>query len=373
MKIAFLGPVFPYRGGIAHYSTLLCQALRAAGHEALLVSFKRLYPRRLYPGESDRDPSQSPLVAEDAHYLIDSLNPLTWMSAFRFIHSRRPEVVVISWWTTFLAPAWFCIGGLCRLLIHRPLIFLCHNVLPHEAGLLDRIVARSVLGLGTRLIVQSDAEKQRLLAFLPGKRVDVVPHPVYDMFAGEQISREVARAQLGLSAEIPVLLFFGMIRAYKGLSDVLLALPAIRAELGEVRLLIAGEFWDDKQDYLALIERLGIGELVRIDDRYIPNENVPVYFSAADLLVAPYRTMTGSGVIQMAVGFGLPVVTTIEAPLRSGAERELVRIVDRSDLAAGTAQAVRDARAKPERPVALSAGLSGWDELVASIARDAAA
>jgi glycosyltransferase involved in cell wall biosynthesis len=230
-----------------------------------------------------------------------------------------------------------------------------------------------VLGLGTRLIVQSDAEKQRLLAFLPGKRVDVVPHPVYDMFAGEQISREVARAQLGLSAEIPVLLFFGMIRAYKGLSDVLLALPAIRAELGEVRLLIAGEFWDDKQDYLALIERLGIGELVRIDDRYIPNENVPVYFSAADLLVAPYRTMTGSGVIQMAVGFGLPVVTTIEAPLRSGAERELVRIVDRSDLAAGTAQAVRDARAKPERPVALSAGLSGWDELVASIARDAAA
>ncbi len=370
MRIAFLGPVYPFRGGIAHYSTLLVTALRDAGHDVLLVSFKRLYPRRLYPGQSDRDPSQSPLTVAGAHYSIDSLNPLTWFGTFRWIRAHRPDVVVISWWTTFLAPAWLTLAVLLRIFLRRPLVILCHNVLPHEASRFDRLATRWVLGLGTRLIVQSDAEKLRLAALLPRQPVDVVPHPVYDMFAGGPPNREQARAALGLPHDVPVLLFFGMVRPYKGLSDILAALPDIRARLGTVRLLIAGEFWDDKTAYLEEIEHLGVRDLVQIDDRYIPNESVPLYFGAANLLVAPYHSMTGSGVVQMAVGFGLPVVTTAGVPLRTDAERELIHVVPRSELARAVASCImQDPRPiRPER----GGQDSGWAELVACITGDGA-
>ena len=131
-----------------------------------------------------------------------------------------------------------------------PLVIICHNVLSHEGKRLDRWIARAVLGLASRLIVQSDAEKGRVLNLLPGKPVDVIPHPVYDMFADQRIPRETARTRLGLAPDMPVLLFFGIIREYKGLSDMLLALPDIRARLGQVRLMIAGEFWEDKRSYL---------------------------------------------------------------------------------------------------------------------------
>jgi glycosyltransferase involved in cell wall biosynthesis len=153
-------------------------------------------------------------------------------------------------------------------------------------------------------------EERRLTALIPGAQVVVVPHPVYDMFAGERIPKEEARKWLGLPLDVPVLLFFGIVREYKGLQDVLTALPEVRARLGKVILLVAGEFWEDKLPYLEMIERLGVGDLVVVEDRYIPNEEVPLYFSAADVLVAPYRRVTGSGVVQMARGMGVRAITT---------------------------------------------------------------
>lgn len=368
MRVAFLGPVHPFRGGIAHYSTLLCRALAAAGHDVLLISFTRLYPRRLYPGQSDRDPSQSPLTVDEVQYSIDSLNPFTWLRTFWRIRAYRPDVVVLSWWTTFLAPAWLTLAALTRVFLHSPLVILCHNVLPHEASRFDRVAAKWVLGLGTRLIVQSEPEKQRLSELLPGKAVDVVPHPVYDMFASGRTSRVEARAALGLPQDVPVLLFFGIVRRYKGLSDVLSALPAIEARLGQVRLVVAGEFWEDQGPYLAQIERLGVRDLVRIDNRYVPNESVPLYFTAADLLVAPYHSMTGSGVVQMAVGFGLPVVTTVDVPLRTDAERALIHVVPRAELADAVAACLADPPRPRSTESAARGQTSGWDELVACIA-----
>ena len=290
MKVVLIGPVFPYRGGIAHYTTMLNKALRDAGHDVLLISFKRQYPQWLFPGESDRDPSRNALIVDDVRYCIDSLSPFTWFATFRLIWSFRPDVVVLSWWTVFLAPAWFVLSMLQRVFLRSPLVIICHNVLPHDGRKLDRWVARAVLGLATRLIVQSDAEKGQALNLIHKKQVNVIPHPVYDMFADQWIPREIARTRLGLAPDIPVLLFFGIVRRYKGLSEILSALPDIRARLGQVRLLISGEFWEDKQACLSLIDRLGVGDLVLIVDRYIPNEEVPLYFCAADLLVAPYHT-----------------------------------------------------------------------------------
>ena len=309
MKVALVGPVYPYRGGIAHYTTMLYRALREQGHEVLMVSFKRQYPRWLYPGRSDKDPSKKPLIVEDAKYWIDSLNPITWLTTFWRVRGYRPDVLVLQWWTTFWAPAWFTLGVLNRLFLRRPLVVICHNVLPHEVRWWDPWLARMVLRWGTRFIVQSEDERQRLLLLLPRAQATVVPLPVFDMFVSERVPKEEARRRLGLPLNVPVLLFFGIVREYKGLKDVLAALPEVRTRLGEVVLVVAGEFWEDKRPYLEMIERLGIGDAVIIEDRYIPNEEVGLYFSAADMLVAPYRQVTGSGAMQMARGFGIPTIT----------------------------------------------------------------
>ena len=318
MRFVIVGPVYPYRGGIAHYTTMLYQAMREREHDVLLVSFKRQYPQWLFPGQSDKDPSRKPLKVEAARYWIDSLNPLTWLMTFWRIRRYRPDAIILQWWTTFWAPVWFVLGVLDRLFLQRPLITICHNVLPHEVRWWDAFLTKVVLRWSTRFIVQSASEKERLLTLIPNASISVVPHPVYDMFADQRIPRDEARRQLGLPLDTPALLFFGIVREYKGLRDVLVALPQVRERLGEVMLLIAGEFWDDKQPYLEVIDQLGLEDIVVVDDRYIPNEEVGAYFSAADVLVAPYHRVTGSGVVNMAMGFGLPVIMTAAEQLADG-------------------------------------------------------
>jgi glycosyltransferase involved in cell wall biosynthesis len=310
MRLVLIGPVYPYRGGIAHYTTMLYRALQEREHQVLLISFKRQYPQRFFPGSSDKDPSRQPLRVEESKYWIDSLNPFTWLATFWRIRRYSPDMVILQWWTTFWAPVWFVLGWMQRLFLRRQLLVLCHNVLPHEPRRWDPLLARMALSLGTRFIVQSREERDRLLGLVPDAKVTVVPHPVYDMFAGDRVPREEARRRLGLPLDQPVMLFFGMVREYKGLEDILAALPKLQASLERLTLVVAGEFWDDKRPYLELIDRLGVGEWVIIEDRYIPNEEVSFYFSAADVLIAPYRKITGSGVVQMARGFGLPVITT---------------------------------------------------------------
>ena len=240
MRIVLIGPVFPFRGGIAHYTTMFYRALRERKHEVLLVSFKRQYPQWLFPGRSDKDPSKKPLKIEKARFWIDSLNPITWLMTFWRIHRYRPDAIILQWWTTFWALVWFVLGVLNRLFLRGPTVIICHNVLPHETRWWDPLLTKAVLRWGTRFIVQSSEEENRLTTLIPGALVVVVPHPVYDMFADEQVPREEARRELGLALDVPVLLFFGIVREYKGLQDILAALPEVRARLGRVILLVAG-------------------------------------------------------------------------------------------------------------------------------------
>jgi glycosyltransferase involved in cell wall biosynthesis len=312
-KIALIGPVYPYRGGIAHYTTLLDRTLRSAGHSSLLISFRRQYPTWLFPGRSDKDPSAEPLATDDANYWIDSINPLTWLQTFRKLHSFNPDLIILQWWSTFWSPVWIALMMLNRLFLRSPVLIICHNVLPHERRRFDVALAKRTLRMATYLIVQSDEERQRLQQLLPAASSTVVPHPVYDMFVHQSIERSEARALLDLPAESPILLFFGIVRPYKGLAELLRAFPAIRESVEDIRLVIAGEFWEDKRTYLALIDELGLGSAVLIDDRYIPNEEVAIYFSAADALAAPYRFKTGSGVAQMSNAFQLSVITPASA------------------------------------------------------------
>ncbi len=361
MKIALIGPVYPYRGGIAHYTTMLYHALSERQHDVLLISFKRQYPRWLFPGRSDRDPSEVPLRVNNAQYWLDPMTPWSWLLTFQRIRRYNPDILILQWWTTFWAPVWVAIGVLNHLFLHKPLIYICHNVLPHEARWWDPWIAKVVLRQGSYFIVQSEAEKQRLLTLVSDAPVEIVPHPVYDMFANKRIPREEARRKLKLPLQAPVLLFFGIVREYKGLKDLLAAMPEIQHNLGYVVLLVAGEFWGDKQPYLEIIKELNLTDSVIIEDRYIPNEEVPLYFSAADVLVAPYRWVTGSGAIQMARGFNVPVITTTEKENLAGNKNAIAQAVTRFFTKTANRQTPQGQGKSPD--------LCSWNDLAERIER----
>ncbi len=308
--ITLIGPAHPYRGGIAHFNEMTMQALAARGHDVQAVTFRRQYPERLFPGktqyaEGEAPPEGVPVAAR----VIDTLSPWTWWRAARHVARKQPDAVVFQYWMPFFAPAY---GTIARYLRRRGVRVLAvvHNALPHERHPGDAALGRFFLRACDGFVVMSDAVAADLRPLrrdeAPVRRID---HPVYARF-GASVSKGEARRELGLPAEAPVLLFFGFVRAYKGLHVLLDALPEVAAALPDVRLVVAGEFYDDPALYRAQIERHGLGDRVVVHDRYIPSAAVPAYFGAADLVVQPYVSATQSGVAQIAFHFERPVVVT---------------------------------------------------------------
>jgi glycosyltransferase involved in cell wall biosynthesis len=316
MRISLIGPVYPYRGGIAHHTALLAKHL-AERHDVQLISFRRQYPRWLFPGHSDRDPSMAPLRS-DAIFLLDPLNPLTWWAVAQRVRAWRPDALILPWWVPFWAPPWLTLALLTHHWTRARVLFLCHNVLPHDGGWVGRFLTRLVLSSGDAIIVQAKEDLCNLNELIPGKEGVWTPHPTYAELgqrsdAGSAPSGPSAtRARLGLpetASRTPLLLFFGFIRPYKGLNVLLEALPAIQAQM-PVHLLAVGEIWGASEEYRAQIQRLGISDHVTLIDEYVPDEHLGRYFGAADVVVLPYVSATQSGVVQLAFGYGLPVIAS---------------------------------------------------------------
>lgn len=365
MKICLLGPVYPYRGGIAHHTGLLAHAL-AGKHDLKLISFSSQYPAWLYPGKSDRDPGP-PSLKVQAEYLLSSTNPLTWGRTLRCIRDFDPEVVIIPWWTTFWAPAFGWMAHRLRKL-GKSVIFLIHNTMPHEARWFDRSLTRLVLRQGSAFITQADRERERLVSLLPQARVVSVTHPIYDQF-GERIPQVEARRRLDLVEDRPVLLFFGFVRPYKGLKYLIESLKHPDLSGLHPQLIVAGEIWKDKDQYLQMIDSLGLTTDVHLLDRYIPDTELSVLFSAADVFVAPYIDGSQSGSLKMAFGFGLPVVATdviVDSQVREMGKSLLTVVppAQTGPLAQGIAAALLH---KPETPPEPLAGEESWQALVRAI------
>ena len=332
MKVTLIGPVYPYRGGIAHYNASLAQALVDAGHTVRLISFRRQYPSRLYPGKSDKDPSTEPL-SFPAEYILDPIYPWTWLHAARTIGRDLPDLVVFHWWTTFWAPAYAILAYLLRQKGLR-LAYLIHNVLPHEARPWDRLMARRTLTQGHAFIVQTPQEQKRLLAIIPQANVKFCTLPMYRPFSDQVITKTEAREQLSLPGRNIILLCFGIVRPYKGLKILIEAMASVPEP---VHLIVAGEFWEDKTAYLRQIEELHLSKQVTILDRYIPNEEAHRLFSAADALIAPYVDGTRSAAAGVALGYKLPlIVTDIVAAGIDPVNHPRLQVVPAGDAAALT-------------------------------------
>ena len=306
MKICLIGPTYPFRGGISHYTTLLFRNLKKK-HDVSFFSFKRQYPLWLFPGKTDIDPSQIHIQEKGIQRILDSMNPITWLIVAWKIAKLKPDLFIIPWWVSFWAPQFLTISILVKLFSETKILFLCHNVVEHESKWIDRILTRSVLKKGNYFIVHSQEDHDNLKAILPHANVRKTFHPTYDVFKLSDFDPWEIRKHFGIAGN--VLLFFGFIREYKGLKYLLEAIPKVLPTL-PVTLLVVGEFWKDKDYYLDLVDKLSIKKNVIFVDEYVPNEEVGKYFSAADLVVQPYVSATGSGIIQIAFGFHKPVVAT---------------------------------------------------------------
>ncbi len=309
-KIVLIGPVYPYRGGIAHFTSNLAQTFQENGYDLTVISFSKQYPKWLYPGKDDKDFS-SGRSAVNAEYILSPLNPFDWLRTIRRIKEINPDLVVLQWWTTFWSFATHALlSGLKKANI--PTKVIIHNAFPHEGRSIDKLLARCALGKATRFVVMNKQEGEKIEALVKAASIQLVPHPIYRPFDSEKVSKSEARKKLGLDATKRIGLFFGFVRPYKGLGVLLDAIKILKDEgiVNDYLFVIAGEFWHDKKQYLDKIKAYGIRDYIIVRDEYIPDDQAGVYFQAADFFVAPYTSGTQSGALKMAMGYGLPCVVS---------------------------------------------------------------
>jgi len=305
-------------------------------HDVKFYAFKRQYPTWLFPGKTDKDISRITITEDETENILDSLNPLTWWKVFRKVSKHNPDLLIFPWWVSFWAPQFWTISVLVKIFTNTKILFICHNVVAHESDALDKICTRSVLKRGDFFIVHSKEDFQNLKRMLPSAIVKTSFHPTYEIFNFKSVDKEEARKKLKLEGKI--LLFFGFIRPYKGLNYLINAMSLILREL-DVTLLVVGEFWKGKENYLRQIEDLQLIDKVKIIDEYVPNEEVGVYFSSADLVVLPYISATQSGIAQIAFGFNKPVVTTNVGGISEAVENNKTGFI----VNAGDSRALADA------------------------------
>lgn len=309
MKIVIIGPAHPLRGGgMTTFNHRLAQQFIFEGHDCSIVSFSLQYPSFLFPGKSqysDERPPENLVI----HTWINSINPLNWIRVGNRIRKMQPDLVVVRFWLPFMGPALGTILRRIRQNKHSKIICIADNVIPHEKRIGDKPFTRYFLAACDGFITMSEKVLRDLRSFENRKPALQVPHPLYDNF-GEAIPKEDARDNLGLPSGEKILLFFGFIRHYKGLDILLKALAHESVRNQNIRLLVAGEFYEDETRYRQLLEELDVKDQLYLHTDFIKNDDVKNYFCAADCVVQPYRAATQSGVTPLAYHFEKPMIVT---------------------------------------------------------------
>lgn len=354
-RIALVGPLPPFRSGIAQHTMMLSSALSERS-DLLVISMTRQYPRWLFPGQSDIDPGGRRIEAPHICYLIDSLNPRTWAVALKALIAHGPQAVIIPWWTVYWAP---CMLYLTRRLkvAGIPVQFLCHNVVDHEAAGWKQRLTKAVLRRGSAFVVQSAGEQELLQRLVPGCRAAAHPHPIFTQFP--QPVRDLPR-RAGRE-----FLFFGLVRPYKGLDILLRALALMDDQ--DVMLTVAGEFWQPLPQILALMDELGISRRVELVPHYIDAQDAAELFHRADAVVMPYLSASGSGVLGLAYHYRKPVIASRVSGLSDFVQEDVTGVLVSPGEPESLADAMRAmtadrARSMGPRIAEYARGLS-WDSL----------
>ncbi|NUQ80659.1 MAG: glycosyltransferase [Bacteroidetes bacterium] len=304
MKIAYLSTFYPYRGGIAQFNASLYRELEKHA-EIRAFTFTRQYPDLLFPGQTQLIQKGDPADPIQADRCLDTINPVSWYRTARLIASWKPDVLVMKFWMPFFGPSLGFVAGYLKKRGVR-VVTILDNVIPHERRPGDLTLIRYFLNRSSAFIAMTATVRDDLLRLKPDARHVVKAHPVYDHFPA-RMGRAEARRQLGLDPDSPMLLFFGFIRGYKGLDVLIEALPETDSRIG---LMVAGEVYGSFEAYQEQIDRLQLGSRIYLYHHYIPDTEVAVYFSAADVVVLPYRSATQSGIVQIAYHYQLPVIVT---------------------------------------------------------------
>lgn len=363
VKFCVIGPTYPYRGGIAHYTTLLVKHLRER-HQVVFYSYSRQYPHWLFPGSTLPDPSKFALE-EPCVRIIDPLNPFTWLQTAKQIIIEKPDVLLLQWWTPFWLPLLLTVSVIARR-ARIPVLYLCHQMIEPDSPAIELVLARPALRLGDAFIVMSQRDYAMAEQMLGSKPIYVGHLPFFDGFPRQGMERKVARSLLNIEPDEPLLLFFGFVRRYKGLRYVLEAMGQLSRP---PRLLIAGEFWEEESLYRDLIRQLGLEQKVIIHNRYIPNEEIELYFAATDALVLPYLSGSQSAVGMIALNYGMPVIATsiggLAETVTHGKTGLIVPPADSAALAAAIERYFREGLCKPFRAeISQERTLFSWDALI---------
>jgi glycosyltransferase involved in cell wall biosynthesis len=307
-QVIIMGPAHPLRGGLATFNQRLATEFIKEGAECTLVSFSLQYPALLFPGKTQYSTEAAPeqLIIEP---LINSIDPLNWIRVGKYLQKKKPDLIVVRYWIPFMGPALGTILRMVKRNRHTKIICIADNVIPHEHRPGDAAFTRYFLRTCDGFITMSDKVLADLRRFEAIKPVLLVQHPLYDNF-GEKISKEAAREALGLDGADRIILFFGFIRKYKGLDLLLQAMTDKRLKEEKIKLLVAGEFYEDERMYLQLIRDNELELTVTVHKNFIPDSQVKYYLCAADVVVQPYRAATQSGVTPLAYFFEKPMVVT---------------------------------------------------------------
>lgn len=308
MRITLVGPAWPYRGGIAAFNERLAHQLQAEGHEVKLYTFTLQYPSFLFPGKTQysAEPAPSDLSIERC---LSSVNPFSWVGLGRRIKREAPDVLILAYWMPFMAPCLGTVGRIAKGNGKTRVIALCHNLIPHETRPGDTLLTRYFVGSIDAVAALSQSVCDDVHRFAPEMPTVASPHPLYDNF-GEPVAHAEACSHLKLDADARYLLFFGLIRDYKGLDLLLDAYAELIKEHPAMKLIVAGEFYSGEERYHAQAAQLGIDDKVIWRTEFVPDSEVRYYFGAADLIVQPYKSATQSGVTQIAYHFQKPMLVT---------------------------------------------------------------
>jgi D-inositol-3-phosphate glycosyltransferase len=308
MNIISLGPAYPYRGGLASFNDRLAQQFTQEGHKIEILTFRLQYPRILFPGKTQYTDSHAPQGIRIIRQM-NSINPLNWITSGIRVRKAKPDILLIRYWLPFMAPCLGTVARIARSNRHTVAISIFDNVVPHERRPGDRLLTKFYTKSIDGGIVMSGSVQEELISFRTALPVKLTPHPLFDNY-GIPVSREEALSALHLEGVNRYLLFFGFIRAYKGLDLLIKAFADKRLRKKKLKLIIAGEFYEDDAPYRQLIKLYDLENYVIIHDRFIKDDEVPLYFSVADLVVQPYKSATQSGVTQIAFHYEKPMLVT---------------------------------------------------------------